>query len=110
MTPLAMILTLTGALAIDGDTLKLNGTSYRIWGIDAPERSDPAGPAATAALRALIRGQRLTCDVLDVDRYHRPVVRCTLPDGADLACQLVAMGHADDWPRYSGGYYRGCEK
>ena len=109
MTPLALILTLAGAIAIDGDTYKLNGQIYRIWGINAPERSDPAGPDATAALRSLIAGQTLTCDVVDTDRYRRQVVRCTLPDGRDPACEMVRLGLAEDWARYSGGYYRGCE-
>lgn len=109
MTPLALLLTLIGAIVVDGDTLKLDGKSYRIWGIDAPERSDPAGPTATAALRGLIKGKSLACAVLDVDRYGREVVQCLLPDGRDIACEMVRQGQAEDWPRYSGGYYRGCE-
>ena len=109
MNAFALILTLAGAIAIDGDTYKLNGQSYRIWGIDAPERSDPDGPDATAALRSLIAGQTLTCDVVDTDRYRRQVVRCTLPDGRDPACEMVRLGHARDWPKYSRGFYEVCE-
>lgn len=27
----------------------------------------------------------------------------------DPACEMVRQGHATDWPRYSGGHYRGCQ-
>jgi len=109
MLYLTLLLNLTGAIAVDGDTLKLHGQLYRLWGIDAPERGEPGGSAATRALRAIIARQRLTCDVLDTDRYDRPVVRCSLPDGSDPACILVARDHAEDWPKYSKGHYAACE-
>ena len=107
MTPLALILTLIGAIATDGDTLRKGDARYRIWGIDAAEMDAGGGPAKRA-MAGLIKGQTLTCDVLDVDRYHRQVVRCDLPDGRDLACVMVGAGMALDWPKYSRGYYRGC--
>ena len=101
-------LCLSNAVAIDGDTVKLNGTSYRIWGIDAPERGDPGGPAAKATMARLIDGATLVCDQIDTDRYARPVVRCDLPNGRDLACELVRLGAAVDWPKYSKGFYGEC--
>jgi hypothetical protein len=51
------------ARVVDGDTLKVDGVTYRLWGIDAPESGQPcadgwpAGRAATEHLRALI-GER----------------------------------------------------
>jgi micrococcal nuclease len=104
MTLLALLM----ALAIDGDTFKADGQRIRLWGIDAPERSDIGGTAATIALQGLLdRG--VTCQAVDTDRYGRTVAMCFLQDGTDIACALVAMGHAEDWPRYSGGRYGGCE-
>jgi len=102
-------LCLTGAVAVDGDTLKLDGQRYRLWGIDAPEVGEPGAAQARAALADLIEGQRLVCDHLDTDRYARPVIRCTLPWGADPACELVRQGAAVDWPKYSNGFYGGCK-
>ena len=108
MTPLALALLLSGLIATDGDTMRAGDLRIRIWGIDAPERGDPGGARATEALRSLITGQRLTCEDMGPDRYGRTVARCTLPDGRDLACALVEMGAARDWPKYSKGAYAGC--
>jgi endonuclease YncB( thermonuclease family) len=102
-----LALCLIGDIAIDGDSLKLDGKSYRVFGIDAPERGEAGFGPATAALQSLAdRG--LTCDVIDVDRYGRTVIRCDAPGTGDIACALVNQGHATDWPRYSGGRYAGC--
>lgn len=106
-------LCIVGAVAVDGDTLRLYSPRadlrLRVWGIDAPELREAGGRAAKDALAALADGQPLACDLRDVDRYGRPVVRCTLPDGRDVACAMVTAGHAQDWPLYSGGAYAGCE-
>jgi endonuclease YncB( thermonuclease family) len=101
-------LCLTGAIAVDGDTLKLRDQRYRVWGIDAPERGAPGSDFAKATLARLTFGQTLVCEQLETDRYQRPVIRCYLPSGDDLACELVRLGAAEDWPKYSKGFYGGC--
>jgi len=58
----------------------------------------------------LTAGQELRCEEMDRDRYDRVVARCTLPDGRDIACEMVKMGAAWDWPKYSGGYYAPCRR
>ena len=68
---------------IDGDTLDLNGTRYRLNGIDAPESEQrcktangktwKCGEAATAALVKLTRGKRITCETLGRDIYGRDI-------------------------------------
>jgi endonuclease YncB( thermonuclease family) len=37
--------------ATDGETIKLNGTSWRLWGIDAPELQQPAKTAGRRGRR-----------------------------------------------------------
>jgi endonuclease YncB( thermonuclease family) len=66
------------------------------------------GTAATATLRALIAGNRLHCDVLDIDRYGRLVAQCFLPDGRDIAAEMIRSGVATEYCRYSRDFYGTC--
>ncbi|WRH63805.1 MAG: thermonuclease family protein [Fuscovulum sp.] len=95
---------------LDGDTFTLSGESrrIRIWGLDAPEWNHQGGAAATATLRGLISGTRLRCAVLDIDRYGRLVAQCFLPDGRDIAEEMIRSGAAGEYCRYSGGFYGTC--
>lgn len=95
---------------LDGDTFTLSGESRRIrvWGLDAPEWNHRGGSAATATLRRLIAGKRLRCAVLDIDRYGRLVAQCFLPDGRDIAAEMIRSGAATEYCRYSRGFYGTC--
>jgi endonuclease YncB( thermonuclease family) len=78
---------------VDGDTLKLNGTTYRLWGIDAPESKQwcgdyPAGSLATGTLKKLIEGKTVACEARAADRYGRTVALCRA-DGEDLGKAMV---------------------
>jgi endonuclease YncB( thermonuclease family) len=82
----------------DGDTIKLNGTTYRLWGIDAPESKQwcgnwPAGAIATAMLEMLIKGKTVVCEPKTTDRYGRTVAICRA-DGEDLGRTMVQLGMA----------------
>ncbi|PLL13882.1 hypothetical protein C0V75_00015 [Tabrizicola sp. TH137] len=95
---------------LDGDTFTLSGESRRIrvWGLDAPEWDQQGGSNATATLRSLISGQTLRCNVLDIDRYGRLVGQCFLPDGRDIAAEMIRSGAATEYCRYSRGFYGTC--
>ena len=56
---------------IDGDTIVLmDGSRVRLEGIDAPERDQPYGPTATAALEYMV-GRSVYYVETDKDRYER---------------------------------------
>lgn len=95
---------------LDGDTFTLSGESRRIrvWGLDAPEWNHLGGSTATSTLHSLISGKQLRCAVLDVDRYGRLVAQCLLPNGRDIAAEMIRSGTATEYCRYSGGYYGTC--
>jgi len=83
---------------VDGDTINHNGTTFRLWGIDAPENKQwcgdyPAGVQATATLEKLIKGKVVTCEKRDVDRYGRTVAVCRA-NGDDLGAAMVRLGMA----------------
>lgn len=106
------ILCIIGAVAIDGDTMRLDSPGkslrFRLWGINAPEVDSDEGVLASRALARLIAGQAVSCELMDVDRYGRPVVRCGTADTPDIACEMVREGAATDWPKYSDGAYANC--
>lgn len=94
---------------IDGDTLQLDGTTYRIQGIDAPEMKQwcgdyPAGVLAAQAMQMLIRmGKDVTCEPRETDRYGRTVGLCRV-DGRDIGKEMVRLGMAWAFTRYSQDY------
>jgi micrococcal nuclease len=95
---------------LDGDTFTLKGQSRRIrvWGLDAPEWNHVGGSAATATMKKMISGKTLRCQIVDMDRYRRFVAQCFLPDGRDIAAEMMRAGVATEYCRYSRGYYGTC--
>jgi micrococcal nuclease len=94
---------------IDGDTIVIDTRHIRLAGIDAPELDHPWGQKAKWALVALCKGQVVTARLKPELSYDRLVAECFLPDGRDLAAELVKAGLALDWPKFSGGKYRSLE-
>jgi endonuclease YncB( thermonuclease family) len=91
-----------GAIAIDGDTLVMDGRRIRLRGMDAPELAQTCrrdalvwrcGEEARAALRALIANRTLVCAAKGRDRYERVLAICSV-DGVDVGAELVRRGLA----------------
>ena len=93
----------------DGDTIEVAGVPIRFIGLAAPESDDPGGRAATAAMRRLVDGHQVRCELNGERTYDRCVGVCYL-DGADIATELVRQGVARDCPRYSRGRYAQAER
>ena len=94
---------------IDGDTIVIDNVHLRIAGIDAPELDHPWGQQSKWALVKLCQGQTVTARIRPEMSYDRLVAECFLPDGRDLAAELVSGGLALDWAKFSGGKYRHLE-
>ncbi len=89
---------------IDGDTLEVSlgekSRKIRLAEIDAPEKAQPWGREAGAALRRLVAVGKVELYVVDVDRYQRLV--CTVfADGVDVNRELVRRGHAWAYTEYA---------
>ncbi len=105
--------TLSGpARVIDGDTLAVAGQRIRLDGIDAPETRQTCGRdgsrwacgrEATQAMRNLAGRNTVRCEVSRRDGYNRTVGSC-FANGRDLQQQLVRMGLALAYRRYSTRY------
>lgn len=93
----------TGCQVTDGDTLRCGDQRIRLLGIDAPElpghcragRDCVAGDpfAASAALASLIEVASLEVTILGQDHYGRHLAM-VYADGENVACKLIADGHA----------------
>ncbi len=96
------------AFVIDGDSLRLAGREVRLLGIDAPEGRQmcmreqapwACGRAAAQALRGLVGGREIVCEVEDVDRYGRLLALCRVGDVA-INRWMVANGWAVAYGRF----------
>lgn len=74
----------------------------RLGDIDAPEKTQPYGDQARAALRDLIGNRKVRVVVVETDQYGRKVVRVyRLPDQLDVTHALVHDGHVWVWRKYA---------
>lgn len=105
----------TGGIWItDGDTIKIQHQRVRLWGIDAPELGQTCtiknifyrcGLDAKRHLITFVAGREVACRAMGRDRYGRSVARCFAGD-QDIGAEMVRAGWAQDYTRYSGGFYR----
>ena len=104
---------------IDGDTFAWNGKTYRLWGIDAPEKSQSCrlgaleylcGDKSRTYLQKLIDPTKLHCKAKPrAKKETRLVAQCSVA-GKDLAQLMVLAGWAIDYRHFSGGLYATAEK
>lgn len=97
------------AYIVDGDTLTLRRIQVRLFGVDAPELHHPYGQIAKKALKQMCAGQTVNAEILEKDDHGRTVALCRLDDGRDLSAEMVKLGLAIDWPKFSGGVYQRFE-
>ena len=114
----ALSLTVCPAVAgefrvVDGDTIKADGVSYRLEGIDAPEAGQTCaragggtwacGKAATARMERMILGREVSCEPFGKDGYGRILAVCK--SGATNVNELmVREGLAWAFRKYSSTY------
>ncbi|PWL33378.1 MAG: succinoglycan biosynthesis protein, partial [Marivita sp. XM-24bin2] len=113
----AYLVAATASLAdvrvVDGDTLEMDGTTYRINGIDAPEYGQKCasktggtwacGKEAVDALVGYVSGKDVQCDSMAEDGFGRTVATC-FANGTDIGALMVELGWAWAFVKYSDVY------
>ena len=86
----------------DGDTIVLiDRTRVRLHGIDTPERDQPYGSEATAALENMVETSVYILEI-DTDRYGRTVGQLYhSTEGYGINASMVCAGHAWWYERYA---------
>jgi endonuclease YncB( thermonuclease family) len=96
----------------NGDTIRIDGRTFRLWGIDAPEliqacqidgRNYACGREAAAYLRTLLTPEpgspadaplpQVVCEVRVADQFGRPAAVCRVGE-LDLGAEMVRAGWA----------------
>jgi micrococcal nuclease len=90
---------------LDGDTFVGttwygSSTTYRMYGIDAPEKAQDYGMDAKANLARLILHKTVKVRKVDSDNYGRSIVKVSY-DGTDVNASMVASGLAWHYYKYS---------
>ena len=93
---------------VDGDTVRVSiagekkPVRVRLYGIDAPEKNQPAGPESSEALARLLPvGSAVSLDVVNRDNYGRLVAIITRQGEHESAnARQVSDGWAWYWSRY----------
>lgn len=75
----------------DGDTIEVAGIPIRFGSLDCAESDTREGQTATARMRELVSGQKLTltCALNGRRSHDRKIGSCRLPDGEDLAAIMI---------------------
>lgn len=108
---------------VDGDTIRHEGRTYRLWGIDAPEliqvcqregQGYACGREAAAFLRTLLASSagettaagapaQLVCVPRASDQFGRTAALCRLGD-KDIGAEMVRAGWALVFTKHSSDY------
>jgi endonuclease YncB( thermonuclease family) len=94
---------------VDGDSIELNGKTYRLYGIDAPDDGQicpdgwPAAYEAEAYLGQLIGGKTVTCMPIGLRHRNETDAICRA-DGVDIGAAMVTGGMAHAFVPYSARY------
>jgi len=90
---------------IDGDTVDVlfdkTPTRIRLSDIDAPERRQAFGNRARQKLSELIFNRTVKVKESAIDRYGRVVARLYRDDGVDINAEMVRLGFAWVYRKYS---------
>jgi len=91
----------------DGDTLTVLRDGHdqykiRLYGIDAPESSQPHGKASKANLSDLVFGKNVEVDPTDTDKYGRTVARISV-GGISANAKQLRDGYAWLYRKYCDG-------
>jgi len=97
---------------VDGDTIHIGNTKYRLFGIDAPEISQQCkkdnktilcGVDAKKMLENKIGKQTPKCISQTKDKYNRVVAECFI-QSENLSSYMVRSGYAVAYRKYSSKF------